>query len=184
MSWRYVLLFVLAVTSTGCKMLFGPDRKGEFRLSSEKFLEADVYYQFGYSYEDSEFYRYPYEKDPTPDIINEGYRVIEGEDIIELPGFHTPVSTNGFALVGDFDNLEDAKDFFNGYHTVEDGLQFNIISDIVEANQVWIQKTSAGNYVKLLVKEALSLEGEAGNKYSEALLKYTYQPNGSREFPD
>jgi hypothetical protein len=184
MSWRYVLLFVLAVTSTGCKMLFGPDRKGEFRLSSEKTLEADVYYQYGYSYEDSEFYRFPYEKDPTPDIINEGFRVLEGGETIELPGFNTPGRTNGFALVGEFTNQEDAKDFFNGYQKVEDGLQFNIISDIVEENQVWIQKTSLGNYVKLLVEEAVSLEGDAGNKYSEVLLKYTYQPNGSDEFPD
>lgn len=178
------MLFVLVIPLTGCKALFGPDRKGEFRLSSEKFLGTDVYYLFGYSYEDSEFYRYPYEKDPTPDIINEGYRVIEGEETIELPGFNTPVSTNGFALVGDFDNPEDAKDFYNGYHKVEEGLQYVIVSDIVEANQVWIQKTPAGNYVKLLVKEANSLEGESGNKYSEVLLKYTYQPNGSDEFPD
>jgi hypothetical protein len=43
--------------------------------------------------------------------------------------------------------------------------------------------TSAGNYVKLLVKEAESLEGEEGNKYSEVLLDYTYQPNGSKDFP-
>ena len=71
MRYRFVLLLALILTSAGCNMLFGPDKTGEFRLSSEKSL-ADSYYLFGYSYEDSEFYRYPFEKDPSPDIINEG----------------------------------------------------------------------------------------------------------------
>lgn len=179
---RYVLLVALIFVSAGCKMLFGPDKKGEFRLSSEK-SGTETYYLYGYSYEDSEFYRYPYEQDPLPDIINEGFRVIQGEGIIELPGFNTPGRTNGFALVGEFTNLNDAEDFFDGYDRVEDGLQFVTESTIVEEFQVWIQQTSAGNYVKLLVKEAESLEGDEGNKYSEALLEYVYQPNGSRDFP-
>ena len=59
-------------------MLRGPDKTGEFRLSSEKYL-AESYYLFGYSYEDSEFYRYRFEKDPLPDIINEGTRVLDGQ---------------------------------------------------------------------------------------------------------
>ena len=183
MRYRYVLLLALILTSAGCKMLFGPDKTGEFRLSSEKF-GTETYHLFGYSYEDSEFYRFPYEKDPIPDIINEGHRVLDGDETIELPGFNTPGRMNGFALVGEFENLDDARDFYNGYLTVEEGLQFSVVSDIVEAYQVWVQQTSAGNYVKLLVKEAASLEGEAGNKYSEMLLDYTYQPNGSRDFPD
>lgn len=180
---RYVLLGALIFLSAGCKMLRGPDRTGEFRLSSEKTLSGDTFYQFGYAYEDSEFYRFPHEKDPSPDIINEGYRVLEGGETIELPGFNTPGRTNGFALVGEFTSLDEAKDFYKNYKTVEDGLQFAVVSDIVEEFQVWVQLTSAGNYVKLLVKEAESLESEEGNKYSEVLLDYTYQPNGSKDFP-
>jgi hypothetical protein len=181
MRYRYVLFLALILTSAGCKMLFGPDKTGEFRLSSEKFL-ADSYYLFGYSYEDSEFYRYPFEKDPHPDIINEGTRVLDGQETIELSSFNTPGQANGFALVGELSNLNDARDFYNEYNTVEEGLQFSVEGDIVEAYQVWVQLTSAGNYVKLLVKEVNSLEGEEGNKYSEAHLDYTYQPNGSKDF--
>jgi len=183
MRYRFVLLLALILTSAGCKMLFGPDKTGEFRLSSEKTLDA-AYYLFGYSYEDSEFYRYPYEKDPLPDIINEGTRRLQGDETIELVSFNTPGQSNGFALVGEYANLDDAKDFYKDYKRVEDGLQFAVGSDTVEAYQVWIQQTSAGNYVKLLVKEANSLEGEEGNKYSEAHLDYTYQPNGSKDFPN
>ena len=180
---RYVLLVALIFLSAGCKMLFGPDKKGEFRLSSEK-SGTETYYLYGYSYEDSEFYRYPYEQDPLPVIINEGFRVIQDGETIELPGFNTPGRTNGFALAGEFLNLDDAQDFYDNYDRVEDGLQFAVVSDIVKEFQVWIQQTSAGNYVKLLVKEAESLEGDANNKYSEVLIEYTYQPNGSRDFPN
>ena len=183
MRYRYVLLLALILTSAGCKMLFGPDKTGEFRLSSEKFLEESTFHQFGYSYEDSEFYRFRYEKDPLPDIINEGTRVLDGQETIELSSFNTPGQINGFALVGEFSNLDDAEDFYKDYKRVEDGLQFSVESGIVEAYQVWVQMTSAGNYVKLLVKEVNSLEGDEGNKYSEALLDYTYQPNGDRDFP-
>jgi hypothetical protein len=183
MKMKVVLLMALVLTNAGCKMLFGPDKKGEIRLSSEK-SGTEVYYLFGYSYEDSDFYRFPYEKDPLPDIINEGTRVLQGETTIELPSFNTPGNTNGFALVGEFSNLEDAREFYRDYSRVEDGLQFAVETGIVEANQVWIQMTSVGNYVKLLLKEVESLEGEGGDKYSEVLLDYTYQPNGSRDFPD
>jgi hypothetical protein len=183
MKQSYVLWVVLIFLSAGCKMLGGPDKTGEIRLSSEK-SGTEVYYLYGYSYEDSEFYRFPYEKDPVPDIINEGFRVLVGDGTIELPGFQTPGRTNGFAKVGEFENLEDARSFYKGYKKVEADLQFVVESDTVEAFQVWVQKTSAGNYAKLLVREAVSLESEEGNKYSEALIDYTYQPNGSTEFPD
>jgi hypothetical protein len=164
-------------------MLRGPDRTGEFRLSSEKSV-SEAYYLFGYAYEDSEFYRFPYEKDLLPDIINEGYRVLVGGGTIELPGFQTPGRINGFAKVGEFESLSEASIYYDGYKTVEEDLQFVVESDTVEPYQVWVQLTSAGNYVKLLVKEVKSLESEEGSKYSEALLDYTYQPDGSKEFPD
>lgn len=183
MRYRFVLLLALILTSAGCKMLFGPDKTGEFRLSTEEFL-AESYYVFGYSYEDSEFYRYQYDQDPIPDIINEGTRVLQGNETVKLSSFTTPGQTNGFALVGEFSNLDDARDFYNGYATVEEGLQFVVSGGIVEAYQVWVQMTSLGNYVKLLVKEVNSLEGEEGNKYSEAHLDYTYQSKGSKDFPN
>ena len=138
----------------------------------------------GYSYDDSEFYRFPHDKDPIPDIINEGTRVIQGGTTVELPSFTTPGYSNGFALVGEFNNVDDARDFYRDYKKVEENLQYAVETGIVEAYQVWIQLTSEGNYVKLLLKEVDSLEGEGGDKYSEVLLNYTYQPDGSRNFPD
>lgn len=183
MKDRFVLLMALVLISFGCDSWFGPDEKGEIRLSSEK-LGTEVYHVLGYTYEDSEFYRFPHDKDPIPDIINEGTRVLQGGVTVELPSFTTPDYTDGFALVGEFNNLDDARDFYRDYKKVEENLQYAVETGIVEAFQVWVQKTSKGNYVKLLLKEVELLEGEGGDKYSEVLLNYTYQSDGSRNFPD
>ena len=66
MKTRILVLAMLVLVSAGCKLFLGPDRKGEFRLSSEGILGESTYYRIGYSYEDSEYYRFPYEKDPLP----------------------------------------------------------------------------------------------------------------------
>jgi hypothetical protein len=177
-----VVLFSLVIVMGGCEHWIGPDRKGEIRLSSELF-GTESYYLFGYSYEDGEYYRYPYRSERVPDIINEAYRVIQGTDINLLPGFNTPGQANGFALVGALENLETARNFFNEYREVESGLQFETISDTVALYQVWIQKTSLDNYVKLMVKDIRTVEGDGGKLYCEVALDFVYQPDGSTGFP-
>ncbi len=177
-----VLVFLASLTTVGCKAFRGPDKTGEFHLSSETF--GETYYLFGFSYEDSELYRFQYQGDPLPDIINEGYRILVDGEVISLPGFNTPGKMNGFALVGAFGTLEDARSFYEGYTKVEDGLQFETVSDIVELYQVWVQQTEAGNYVKLLIKDIQNFVGETGNKFNEVTIDYTYQSNGSSSFPE
>ncbi len=184
MSIRILVLTLLMVVSAGCKLFRGPDRTGEFRLSSEGILGEVTYHWVGYSYEDSEYYRYPFEKDPFPDLINLGFRVIGGDGQSTLPGFNTPGKSNGFALVGDFETLQEARSFYNSYGEADSDLQFSVDSDTVELFQVWVQKTSLGNYAKLLVTDIENYEGEGDSKYNEVVCEYTYQHDGSREFPN
>ena len=175
---KYGVVLGMILLAGACKALTGPDRSGEIHLSSETF--GDTYYLFGYAYEDSDYYRFKFQGEPLPDIINEGFRVLVGGSV---PGFHTPGQMNGFARVGEYENLEDARTFYKGYTEVEDGLQFVIVSDTVELYQVWVQKTAAGNYVKLLIKEIKNFGGETGILFNEITMDYTYQPNGSTTFP-
>jgi hypothetical protein len=179
---RSALLLIAFLAISGCEGLIGPNRQGEIKLSSQ-FFGTDSYYLFGYAYEQGEFYRYPYQGEPIPDIINEAFRLVGG-DIKLLPGFNTPARTNGFALVGEFENLSSARDFYDTYVEVESDLQFEVTSDTVELYQVWVQKTSIDNYVKMLVTDIQNLEGEGGVTYNEVSLEYTYQPNGTSTFPD
>jgi hypothetical protein len=177
-----IMAVTLGVLTGGCDGIGGPDVKGDIVLSSQLFGSTS-YYLFGYSYEDGEFYKFQYAGEPIPDIINEGSLGYEGTELISRPLFTAPGEANGFALVGTFESLEDARDFYNGYNQVEEGLQYELQSSIVELYQVWLQKTSAGNYVKILVKEINYVSAETGKPYSEVSLEYTYQPNGSTSFP-
>jgi len=180
---RFVALGALLLNLAGCEALTGPKRTGEISLSSELF-GSDNYYIYGYSYETSDYYRYPYQGELIPDIINEAFRVIEGSEVVLLPGFNSPAQMNGFALVGEFESQEEARNFYKDYTSVENDLQFETVSDTVEQFQVWIQLTEQGNYAKLLVRSIENLQGESGNMYNQVSMDYTYQPNGSATFPD
>lgn len=187
MFYRYVVLLTVLLVMVGCEALTGPKRTGEIQLSSETF-GAPNYYTFGYSYEHSENYKWrklgePL-PEPVPDIINVAERSIVGNEVILIPGFITPGQMNGFALVGDFETLKEATDFYNGYSKVVGDLQFETESSTVELSQVWVQQTATGNYAKLLVKEIKNYEGESGNKYNVVTMDYTYQPNGSSSFSE
>jgi len=168
---------------SACSGLGKPDMKGEINLSSQLF-GTESYYLFGFSYEKGELSKYPFTDETIPDIINEGFQVIEGSSARALPGFNTPGGINGFALAGSFESQEEARTFFDSYDQVEDGLQFVVLSDSVKEHQVWVQQTSIGNYAKLLVKEVSSFPVESGRPYSEVVLDYVYQSDGSTAFPE
>lgn len=180
-KWILGMVLFVAMMPTGCEKASGPDLGGEITLSSQ-LHGTESYYLYGYTYESGEKNRYPSQEDAIPDIINEGYPVIDGSEQISLPGFNTPSRVNGFAMVGEFSTLEDADVFFRDYEVVEEGLQFEIVSDTVELYQVWVQQTSAGNFVKILIKEIRNDETETGSPYSEVTLEYVYSPGGSEEF--
>lgn len=179
----YHLWLLVPVLFSACSGPGGADLKGEMNLSSQLF-GTENYYLFGFSYEEADLFKYPFGGETVPDIINEGFLVIDGSDLRALPGFATPEGINGFALAGSFESQEDARAFFNSYDQVEDGLQFVQISDTVRENQVWVQQSSLGNYAKLLIRKVSSFEVETGRPYSEVILDYVYQPDGSTTFPE
>jgi len=178
---RILMVAILVFGSSACDKHKGVDKTGEIRLSSQTFGEN--YYILGYSFNAGEFYRFPYQGEPVPDIINEGFRVLEGGKVGTLPGFNTPGQMNGFALVGTFTSFDSGRSYYESYTEVEAGLQFETVSDTVELHQVWVQQTADGNYAKLFIKEIQYYEGESGNMYNEVTLDFTYQPDGSTTFP-
>ncbi|MGW8315022.1 MAG: hypothetical protein ACWGNV_05425 [Bacteroidales bacterium] len=175
---------VLIAGMNSCEVFRGPDKTGKIELSSQLF-GTDSYYLFGFQFENADYYRFPYQGDPEPDIMNDGIRILQDGEVAVIPQFNTPPGENrGFAKIGEFGNLEEARSFYESYHTVGNDLQFEILSDTVELYQVFVQKTAAGNFVKMLVTDIRFDESESGSKYTEVVMDYTYQPNGSSTFPE
>ncbi len=180
-GWTGILAAAFLLLQVGCDKKTGPDPGGVITLSSQ-LHGTDSYYLYGFSFENGEMFRYPHQGDPLPDIINEGYLVIDGAQQISLPGFNTPGQVNGFALVGAFSTLNDANAFFQDYATVEEGLQFETLSDTVKLYQVWVQQTSAGKFVKMVIQDIKYLETDTGAPYSDVSLEYIYASDGSTGF--
>jgi hypothetical protein len=185
LTFKALWVVFMVAGLTACEVFRGPDKTGEIELSSQLF-GTETYYLFGYQYEDADYFRYPFQGDKVPDIINEGIRVLQGGEVAVLPQFNTPTKGEkiGFALIGEYQTLEEGRSAYNAYKTVGNDLQFETLSDTVELYQLWIQHTSLGNYVKLLVKDIVFSTGESGNKYNQVIMEYTYQPNGTSTFPE
>ena len=184
-GWMGIFVATFLLLLAGCEKETGPDLTGEITLSSQLHGTAtEGFYIYGYAFEQGEMYSYSYFRveEPLPDIINEGYPLIEDGKEISLPGFNTPGRVNGFALVGEFSTWDDAYDFYINYDKVEDGLHYETVSDFVELYQVWVQQTAAGNYVRMVVKDIQHFESETGDPYNDVSLQYTYALDGSMEF--
>lgn len=176
-----LIVGIIFLTMAGCKKEESPKLSGQITLSSQ-LMGTESYFLYGYAFESAVMYAYPHSTDPLPDIINEGYLVMDGEQLVSKPGFNTPGQVNGFALVGEFISLLEAEDFYDAYAEVEEDLYFETVSDIVELYQVWVQQTSSGKYVKMLVRDIQNLESAEGDKYNEVTLEYTYAQDGSTTF--
>jgi hypothetical protein len=180
-GWTGITAAAFLILLCGCKEEAGPDLAGEITLSSQ-LHGTESYYLYGFSFESGELVRYPSQEDPVPDIINEGFPVMEGSVESSVPGFNTPARVNGFALVGEFLTWDEAMDFYNAYSKVEEGLLYQTVSDTVRLYQVWVQQTPAGKYAKMIIREIRYLESETGTPYNEVTLEYAYSPDGSSGF--
>lgn len=180
-GWIGIPAAAFLILLCGCNEEAGPDLAGEITLSSQ-LHGTESYYLYGFSFESGEMYRYPNQDDPIPDIINEGFPVTDGSVESSVPGFNTPARVNGFALVGEFSTWDDARFFYDGYSTVEEDLWYETVSDTVKLYQVWVQKTSAGKFAKMIIRDIQHFEAETGSPYNEVFLEYAYSPDGSTEF--
>jgi hypothetical protein len=181
-GWTGIIAAAFLLVLVGCKKETNPTLGGQITLSSQ-LHGTESFYINGFLFEKAEMVRYHLTlHENLPDIINEGFPVINGSEELSEPGFNTPGRVNGFALVGEFSNLTDANAFFQDYTELEEGLEYQMVSDTVKLYQVWVQQTSAGNFVKMVIRDIAYLEAEAGQAYSEVSLEYTYSPGGSTEF--
>ena len=172
-----MILALSLVLHSGCQKT-NQEYRGDVMLSSAfNFEDASVY---GYNFELGKRLRYPSVGEPLPDIIVDRYRLLDGS---VKPGFTSPANTNGFALAGAFDDLDESQDFFeNELLTFDENAEFSPSSDTVREFQVWVLKTTLNKYVKLHVREIRTIDDVTG-KFNEVMTDYYYQPNGTANFP-
>jgi hypothetical protein len=151
--------------------------KGEVIISSKfNFETASV---MGYNFELGKSTSFPSTGDPLPDIIVDQYRLIDGS--VE-PGFTSPSNPYGFWKAGEFGTLSESMKYFEDeLQSVDPTVSFTPSTDTVRKYQVFVLKTTPGNFVKLHVTEIWQME-DAGGKHIDVKIDYHYQPEGGTSF--
>ena len=152
---------------------------GQISLSSAfDFETASVY---GYNFDLAKKVRYPSADKVLPDLLLFDYRKVDGTI---LPGFASPSNEYGFARHGEsFSSLTAAREYFNGLHQPDSNALYVAESDTVRLYDIWVLKTAAENYVKLLVLDVDVVE-DPQSKHLEVRVDFVYQPDGTNQFKE
>jgi hypothetical protein len=135
-----------------------------------------VYYALGFSFEEGK--TLPSHEEPQPDITV--HAITDNDGIVTGAYLDTPVLVPPFALTGEFDNAEEASDFYDNLLQVGTPEWISTAWPVKE-NQVWIFKTKKGNYAKFRVISIL-LEMRGDTPYAQISFQWKLQPDGSTSF--
>jgi hypothetical protein len=93
----------------------------------------------------------------------------------------SPDNPGAFYLAGEFENSSGAESFYVGYTEVK-VTEYIDITGNVKPHQVWVIKTHAGNYAKILTTGLEYIEEGIFGSYAELAFRWEYQPDGSKIF--
>ena len=145
------------------------NNKGTVIISSKfNFDSASVY---GYNFDLAKSTAFPSTGEPLPDIIVDMFRLIDGS---VKPGFTSPDNPYGFWQAGEFGSLSESMDFFENELKTEDAsVDFTPSTDTVRKYQVYLLKTTTGNYAKIHVSEIWEID-EAAGTHIDVKIDYYY----------
>ena len=172
----YVGLMVLIWLCYACEKKDETKYSGEFVLSSAKISSDVSYNHYGFTFEDGAVKVYqPNSKIPDLEVIYNDFNQVS-----TLQSSSNPVDP--FYKNGDFTSAGDAEAFFNGYKEVT-AANFQVQADTISINQVWTVQTATDKFAKIWIKDMQYMTGTLGD-FVELTIRYRYQPDGTRIFPE
>ncbi len=179
MSTISAVLAILIGICFSCEKKEDPQYRGEFILSSE-LLQADPSWSFyGFTFEDEQIKLYPVTSSVRPDL-SITYNDFNPDTIVIT--LESSDLDEAFHKNGDFTSADAAEAFFNSYSEVTTS-NFTAQADTVEVNQVWTVQTASKKFSKIWIKDSQIKTGTLSD-YVELTIKYQYQPDGTKTFPD
>ena len=171
-----LMVVMVLLLIAGCELQERRNRDEVIISSKFNFETASV---LGYNFSLEKSTSFPSTGDPLPDIIVDQFRLVDGS--VE-PGFSSPSNPYGFWKAGEYSTLAESMDFFeNELQEVDPTVDFTASTDTVRKYQVYVLKTTPGNYVKIHVTEIWQMEDAAG-KHIDVKIDYQYQPDGGTSF--
>ena len=170
------VLAILIWIGFSCEKKEDPQYRGEILLSSE-LLQADPSWSlYGFTFEDEQIKLYPVTSSVRPDLS------ITYNDFNLKVSLESSDLDEAFHKNGDFASADAAEAFFNSYSEVTTS-NFTAQADTVEVNQVWTVQTASKKFAKIWIKDSQIKTGPLSD-YVELTIKYQYQPDGTKTFPD
>ena len=170
-----IAALLLVLLFSGCSK-DNNDRFHGVDTIDNKLYGTQTYYALGFSFETGKTSSTL--ESPAPDITIHVSTDIDGN--ITGKYINTPNLTESFALAASLQNAIEAEDYFN--NLAEVGTPTWVLNaGNVEINQVWLFKTSKGNYVKFRIIE-LNTDNGVYPPFVEMKFEWRIQPDGSTTF--
>jgi hypothetical protein len=147
-----LLISLLLLLLTGCSKEDEDRRSGIDTIESTLYGGAGGYYALGFSFDQGK--SIPTNGDPRPDISVLPITNAEGD--VTGAYLDTPILVAPFAFKGEFDSGAEASAFFDNL-AVATSSTWMLSANPVKENQVWVFRSTGGNYAKFRVIE---LQGE------------------------
>jgi len=168
----------LLILAGGCNKDDNPGSSGEITLTSEIY-GSGPYYVSGYNFSLGEMVSTL--DAPGPDIVVLPESSPDNT-VVKSAYLSSDNLKDSFTFNASFDDLASAENFFNNYLEVDDSKGYAGIAADIQPYQIWTYRTNNNTFVKMLV---LKVRKEIRNDtpYAETTLRFVYQPDGSRTFP-
>jgi hypothetical protein len=175
---RITCLLLLVLFFSGCGKEKEIPLSGSITLSSELVLSGQ-YITRGFSFSEASFQNFPGTAPARVDLLAFSTRDLAGN--IQGAGLVSPSNEDtAFWLAAGFDNLTEAKVFYDQLDTVPEA-QFLPFVEELHPGEIWIIHTGAGKFAKILIHDVRVIDDPEGD-YAEIDLSWAFQPNGTRIF--
>ena len=175
-------LLMIFILNNGCDESVDPipiDTSGETTITSK----VVDFKSKGFSFQLGGLIDYPNSRNIMPDMLLLVH--INSENIISGVFFSPPNNQPSFRLLAQINDADSARNYFSELSELPD-TTYNLLALTLKENQIWAVKTYDERYAKILIinTEAYldSTMHDSPTPYGEALIKWAYQPNGSRIF--
>lgn len=169
------VLVILMVICFSCEKKKDQAYSGEILLSSERLQSGQVYSYYGFSFEDGSVSVYSAGTSIVADLFAI-YNDFNQQVILQSSN-----QIDAFYLNGEFQSAGEAESYYNGYSEVT-ASNFQSQAIDVKVNQVWTVKTSGDKYAKIWIKD-IQMKTGALSDFVELTIRYQYQPDGTKTFP-
>ena len=169
------VLAILIGICYSCEKKEDPQYSGEIILSSELLQSDPSWSYYGFTFEDGQIKLYPAVGSVRPDLsvtYNDFNQIIslEGSDL-----------DGAFYMNGSFTDAGAAEAYFNSYGEVI-ATDLQPLASEVEVNQIWTVRTAGKKFAKIWIKDK-QLKTGTHSDFVELTIKYQYQPDGTKTFP-